>query len=65
MPTWHWIPGPWDQVPGVPAGGLIPGAAAKKTIEIYRGMDPVPIPVGVHDRLLDALRKKAETAPPA
>lgn len=37
----------------------------QKTIEIYRGMDPVPIPVGVHDRLLDALRMKSQIAPPA
>ncbi|MGO9131639.1 MAG: hypothetical protein ACLQIS_18155 [Bryobacteraceae bacterium] len=65
MPEWRRNPGPWDQVPGEDAGYLIPGAAAKKTIEIYRGMDPVPIPAGVHDRLLDALRKKSEAAPPA
>jgi predicted anti-sigma-YlaC factor YlaD len=37
----------------------------KKTIEIYRGLDAVPIPTGVHDRLLDALRKKSQSAPPA
>jgi anti-sigma factor (TIGR02949 family) len=32
----------------------------KKTVEIYRGMDPYPIPTGVHDRLITALRKKAQ-----
>jgi predicted anti-sigma-YlaC factor YlaD len=37
----------------------------KKTIEIYRGLEAFPIPTGVHDRLLDALRKKSQTAPPA
>ena len=32
----------------------------KKTIEIYRGMDPYPIPTGVHERLMCALRKKTQ-----
>ncbi len=31
----------------------------KKTIAIYRGMDPYPIPAPVHHRLMDALQKKA------
>jgi anti-sigma factor RsiW len=31
----------------------------RKTIEIYRGMDPYPIPTDVHDRLIEALKKKA------
>ena len=30
----------------------------KKTIEVYRGMEPYSIPAGVHERLLEALRKK-------
>jgi predicted anti-sigma-YlaC factor YlaD len=30
----------------------------RKTIEIYRGMDPYPIPPAVHDRLMVALQKK-------
>jgi predicted anti-sigma-YlaC factor YlaD len=33
----------------------------KKTIEIYRGMEPYPIPTGVHERLVEALRKKKHT----
>ncbi len=31
----------------------------KKTIEIYRGMDPYPIRPQVHARLIQALQKKA------
>lgn len=31
----------------------------KKTIEIFRGTDPYPIPDEVHDRLIAALRKTA------
>lgn len=31
----------------------------KKTVEIYRGMEPYPIPEDVHTRLIDALQKKA------
>lgn len=34
----------------------------KKTIQIYRGMDPYPIPAGVHERLLDAVRKKTHAS---
>ncbi len=34
----------------------------RKTIEIYRGTESYPIPTGVHQRLLDALRKKAFSA---
>ena len=30
----------------------------KKTIKIYRGMDPVPIPADVESRLMRALEKK-------
>jgi hypothetical protein len=30
----------------------------KKTIQVYRGMDPVPIPPEVEDRLMQALQKK-------
>jgi anti-sigma factor RsiW len=30
----------------------------KKTIEIYKGMDPYPIPGNVHDRLVGALQRK-------
>ncbi len=32
----------------------------KKTVEIYRGMEPHPIPEAVHARLLEAVQKKAE-----
>lgn len=31
----------------------------KKTIQIYRGTEPMPVPVEVHDRLLAAVRRKA------
>jgi len=31
----------------------------KKTIQIYRGVDPYPVPSGVHDRLLAVLQKRA------
>jgi anti-sigma factor RsiW len=31
----------------------------KKTIQIYRGVDPYPVPAGVHDRLIAALQKRA------
>lgn len=31
----------------------------KKTIQIYRGVDPYQMPVGVHDRLIAALHKRA------
>jgi anti-sigma factor RsiW len=30
----------------------------KKTIEIYKGMDPYPIPMDVQSRLMAALEKK-------
>jgi anti-sigma factor RsiW len=30
----------------------------KKTIQIYRGSEPVPVPTEVHARLLAALRRK-------
>jgi anti-sigma factor RsiW len=34
----------------------------RKTIEIYRGTESYAIPAGVHQRLIDALRKKAFSA---
>ena len=30
----------------------------RKTVEIYRGMDPYPIPTEMHSRLLAAIQKK-------
>jgi anti-sigma factor RsiW len=30
----------------------------RKTIKIYKGMDPYPIPQDLHDRLLAALERK-------
>ena len=30
----------------------------KKTIQIYRGVDPYQIPTGVHDRLIAALHRR-------
>ena len=30
----------------------------RKTVQIYKGMDPVPIPQDVERRLMDALEKK-------
>jgi anti-sigma factor RsiW len=30
----------------------------KKTIRIYRGMDPVPIPPEIHSRLISAVEQK-------
>lgn len=32
----------------------------KKTIQIYKGMDPYPIPEGVRSRLMEALQKKIQ-----
>lgn len=32
----------------------------RKTIQVYRGCEPYPIPQGLHDRLLDALRRRHE-----
>ncbi|MCC6861827.1 MAG: zf-HC2 domain-containing protein [Bryobacterales bacterium] len=34
----------------------------RKTIQIYRGMDPVPVPDAVHTRLMAALEKKKQAA---
>jgi anti-sigma factor RsiW len=34
----------------------------KKTIQIYRGVDPYPIPSGVHERLLAVLHKKTQAS---
>jgi len=31
----------------------------KKTIQVYKGADPAPLPAGVHQRLLAALERKA------
>ena len=31
---------------------------SNKTIQVYRGMDPQPIPQEIHDRLMNALQKK-------
>jgi heterodisulfide reductase subunit B len=30
----------------------------KKTIEVYRGLEPLPIPESTHARLIEALEKK-------
>ncbi len=35
----------------------------KKTIQIYKGVDPYPLPDGVHSRLLAALEKKIQSKP--
>ena len=32
----------------------------KKTLKVYKGMDPQPIPENVHDRLMAALQRKME-----
>jgi anti-sigma factor (TIGR02949 family) len=34
---------------------------SKKTINIYRGMDPQPLPQDVHDRLIAVLQRKMAT----
>lgn len=31
---------------------------SSKTIQVYRGMDPQPIPQEIHDRLMSAVQKK-------
>ena len=36
----------------------------KKTIKIYRGMDPYPIPADVESRLMKALEKKMAAGRP-
>jgi anti-sigma factor RsiW len=36
----------------------------KKTIQIYRGMDPYPIPTDVESRLMKALEKKIAAGRP-
>jgi anti-sigma factor RsiW len=36
----------------------------KKTIRIYKGMDPYPIPSDVESRLMKALEKKMAAGPP-
>ena len=33
----------------------------QKTIQVYKGMDPEPLPNGVHDRLIGALEKKIKS----
>lgn len=35
----------------------------KKTIQIYKGMEPVPIPQDVESRLMQALEKKMAARP--
>ena len=35
----------------------------KKTIRIYRGMDPVPIPPEIHSRLISAVEQKMARKP--
>lgn len=37
---------------------------AKKTIQIYKGVEPYPIPEDVRSRLLAALQKKMAAQPP-
>ena len=32
----------------------------RKTIQVYKGMDPEPLPECVHDRLMGAIQKKIE-----
>jgi anti-sigma factor RsiW len=34
----------------------------KKTIQIYKGIDPYPLPEGVHSRLMAALEKKMRSS---
>jgi predicted anti-sigma-YlaC factor YlaD len=36
----------------------------KKTIQIYKGMDPFPMPPEVHSRLMSALEQKMVRKPP-
>ena len=35
----------------------------KKTIQIYRGLEPYPLPEDVHSRLMAALEKKIQPKP--
>jgi hypothetical protein len=35
----------------------------KKTIQIYKGMDPYPIPQDIHSRLMSALEHKVARKP--
>lgn len=35
----------------------------RKTIQIYHGYNPYPIPADVHNRLVEALQKKAASRP--
>lgn len=35
----------------------------KKTIQIYKGMDPYPVPEGVRSRLMEALHRKMQAQP--
>jgi len=37
----------------------------KKTLQIYKGMDPQPIPEQVHTRLMDAIQKRMSHNPPS
>ncbi|MEZ5400097.1 MAG: zf-HC2 domain-containing protein [Bryobacteraceae bacterium] len=36
----------------------------KKTIEVYKGMDPQPLPDALHDRLMAAVKKRCDSGPP-
>ncbi len=36
----------------------------RKTIQIFRGAEPYPLPKGLHDKLQEALRKRMEQDPP-
>lgn len=35
----------------------------RKTVQIYKGMDPYPIPERLHTRLMDALQKRIAAKP--
>jgi anti-sigma factor RsiW len=37
----------------------------KKTIQVFKGMDPDPLPEPMHNRLVQALEKKAKDRTPA
>lgn len=36
----------------------------KKTIQVYKGMEPQEIPAEIHDRLMDALQRRMATGRP-
>jgi anti-sigma factor (TIGR02949 family) len=35
----------------------------KRTIQVYKGMEPQPLPADVHDRLMVALQKRTAAKP--